>query len=160
MDVVHALSDTDGCSEVEDSRSTLERTVYRGWVANVTDVEVDLVCEVPRTLPLFAMHLRHQVVERANGVAVREELVSQMRTDETSASSDENRSFGHDPSLEGRSDFARSLRRVAARAFVVSDFFSTAERLQRLCRAHRCQRTTSPRKNDDLQCELARRRRA
>ena len=57
-------------------------------IANVSDLELDVRREVLGPGDAF-MNLRRQVVERADAVSVREQLVGEVRADEARAAGDE-----------------------------------------------------------------------
>lgn len=89
--VVHALSDADGRSEMEDGVDAVERPFDRRRVPHVSDDELDVRGEVRGPPAIAAMNLRCQVqvIERAYAIPVREQLVGQVRADEAGATGDQ-----------------------------------------------------------------------
>jgi hypothetical protein len=63
--------------------------LHRFLVADVADDQLDVPVQVLGPPLALAMHLRAQAIERANLVTLRQQLISQMRTDETCASRDQ-----------------------------------------------------------------------
>ena len=87
-ELVHALPDADARREVDDRVDTPQRLAHDAGVAHVSDDELHVRIEVrrPRVRPV---HLLDEAVEGADAVAVRKELVRQVRPDEAGAASDQ-----------------------------------------------------------------------
>jgi hypothetical protein len=94
-DLVHALADADVRGEVIDGVDAVQRAADGRLVPDVAAYELDGRVEVPRTAGIGAVHLRGQVVERAHAMALAQEFVGQVRSDEPCAARDE---YVHDRS--------------------------------------------------------------
>ena len=70
-----------------------ERTAERIDVAHVAHLKLDVGGEIVGASRSF-VHLRRQIVERADAIAAGEQLVGEMRADEARASRDEDRLGG------------------------------------------------------------------
>jgi hypothetical protein len=68
-DLVHALTNTHHCSEMEDAINATQRAFYRLSIANITAYEFDFARKTRRPSGACAMHLRRKTIEHANGVA-------------------------------------------------------------------------------------------
>jgi hypothetical protein len=63
---------------MHDSVDTLESSPYGVAIANVTDDQIHALVEIFRALTTASVNLGRQVIERANLVAVRQELIGKM----------------------------------------------------------------------------------
>ena len=69
---------------------TVECAAHHRGVAHVTTYELNLGVEVGRAHRVGTMDLRREVVERPDLVSVAEQIIGQMRSDESRATRDQN----------------------------------------------------------------------
>ena len=89
-DLVHRLADADAGGEVDDGVDAVERAADGVAVANIADLQLDILGEVVGSRAI-AVHLRRQVVERTHAVAAGEQLVGQVGADEPRTAGDQDR---------------------------------------------------------------------
>jgi hypothetical protein len=91
---VHRLADPDARSEVDDRVDAVERSPHGVLVPYVPEHELRVRAQVSRGLGV-AVHLSHERIQHAHVVAVLEQLVDQVRPDESRSTGHEN--GGHMP---------------------------------------------------------------
>jgi hypothetical protein len=79
------LAHADDRYKVVNRIDSLKGFVDRCGVTYVPDLQLDVPAEISRPSPLGTMHLRTEVVKYPDAVAVVQQLISKMRTDESSA---------------------------------------------------------------------------
>ena len=88
LDRIHRLADADSGREVDDRIDTVHGAGDGVAVADIADLQLDLGVEIGRALAA-GMHLRVEVVQRADGVALGQQRIAEMRPDEAGAAGDE-----------------------------------------------------------------------
>jgi hypothetical protein len=90
LDLVHALADPDRRRKVIDHLDAVEGAAEDWRVADVAADQLDVAVQIRRPIAVLAVHLRREQVECPHPVTAREQLVGQMRADESGPAGDEN----------------------------------------------------------------------
>jgi hypothetical protein len=79
------LAHADDGYKVVNRIDPLKGFVDRRGVSYIPDLQLDVRTEISRASPLGTMHLRAEVVKYPDAVAIVQQLIRKMRTDESSA---------------------------------------------------------------------------
>jgi hypothetical protein len=93
-DFIHALPGADGGGEMKNRIDAREGAANGLRITHVADDQLDIVCEIFGPSRRFAVHLRREVVERAHVISAAQQLVREMRSNESCAAGDQN-PFAH-----------------------------------------------------------------
>src|SRR5690606_5669738 len=90
LDLVHARPVPDDRRQVDDGVDSVESLFDLMWVTDIPDDDLRPSVEVVGKAPLRSVHLRHQVIEDTDLVAVLQQFGREVRPDESRSPGDEN----------------------------------------------------------------------
>jgi hypothetical protein len=117
LDLVHALANADGGSEVKDDVDAAQCPMEIVSVAHVTDDQLDIILEIGGSLPRRTVDLRIEIVEGAHAVSGLQQFVGQVRRDESGTSRDQD--LLRHSLTSRRTQRSNRIRRDAADAYDV-----------------------------------------
>jgi hypothetical protein len=89
LDLIHALSDADGCAQMINGVNFIQSVFNNPPVSEIAAEKLNIGIQIFRPPPFRAMHLRAQNVEDSHAMPMGYKLVCQMRTDEASSAGDQ-----------------------------------------------------------------------
>src|SRR5437879_4300770 len=87
--LIHALADTHGCSQVKHRRHAVQCLTYRVGMTNIRTDKFNFRMQVRGVLLPHAVYLRGEHIQHAHLVAMREQCISQVRAQKASSSCNE-----------------------------------------------------------------------